>query len=87
MIAVPMTVSVQGAVKMSVGAQGAVPMSAGAEYKIGGQQYRGAYEFTPTSEAQTIEAQDCFFTRDIVINPIPNNYGLITYNGSVITVS
>lgn len=25
--------------------------------------------------------------QNIVINPIPSNYGLITWNGSVITVS
>jgi hypothetical protein len=26
-------------------------------------------------------------TRNIVINPIPSNYGLITWNGSTLTVS
>ena len=26
-------------------------------------------------------------TADIIINPIPRNYGLVTWNGSVLTVS
>ena len=49
--------------------------------------YVGTYEFTPTAFTQTIPISDKRATADIVINPIPQNYGLITWNGSVITVS
>ena len=49
--------------------------------------FDGPYEFTPTNEAQTIPIMDHVATGDIIINPIPSNYGLITWNGSVITVS
>lgn len=49
--------------------------------------YMGPYEVTPTQEEQTIPAAGMMLTRDIVVNPIPNNYGLITWNGAVITVS
>ena len=49
--------------------------------------YDGDYEFTPTLEEQTIMIADKTATADIIINPIPSNYGLITWNGSTITVS
>lgn len=49
--------------------------------------YTGAYEYTPTEETQTIEISGKAATQDIIINPIPSNYGLITWNGSVLTVS
>ena len=58
-----------------------VPSTAGVE------KYRGEYEFTPTEEAQILETDHLYMQGDIVINPIPSNYGLITYNGSEITVS
>lgn len=49
--------------------------------------YDGSYEWTPTQQTQTIPIADKKATADIVINPIPSNYGLITYDGSTITVS
>ena len=49
--------------------------------------YEGEYEFTPTSEVQTVPCNGMKMSDDIKINPIPQNYGLITYNGSYITVS
>lgn len=43
---------------------------------------------TPTQETQTITA-DAGYTGlgTVTVNPIPSNYGLITYNGSILTVS
>lgn len=49
--------------------------------------YTGPTEITPSSETQTLHTTMKSLITDIVINPIPNNYGLITWNGSVITVS
>lgn len=51
------------------------------------EEYEGSYEVTPGPDAQILETADRWLTQDIVINPIPNNYGLITWDGSVITVS
>ena len=51
------------------------------------EEYTGAYEFTPTQGTQVIEIANKKATADITINPIPSNYGLITWNGSVLTVS
>ena len=53
----------------------------------GGTPYSGAYEVTPTQERQRLSTGGKVLTADIVINPIPQNYGLITWNGSTLTVS
>lgn len=49
--------------------------------------YEGSYELTSSSEAQVIPTKNLRMTDDLVINPIPQNYGLITWDGSIITVS
>ena len=50
-------------------------------------EYDGSYEVTPSEEVQVLNTKDKQTRENIVINPIPQNYGLITYNGSTITVS
>lgn len=49
--------------------------------------YPGPYEITPTDETQTLQVEGLVGTRNITINPIPQNYGLITWNGTTLTVS
>lgn len=49
--------------------------------------YDGPTEFTPAQEAQTIEIAGMWAPDDIIINPIPSNYGLITWNGATLLVS
>lgn len=49
--------------------------------------YTGDYELTPSAEAQVLETKYLRMTDNLTINPIPSNYGLITWNGSTITVS
>ena len=56
-------------------------------YAIGPPHYRGPYEFTPSQQAQTIQIDGKVAEHDITVNPIPSNYGLITWDGSVLTVS
>lgn len=50
-------------------------------------EYTGAYEFTPTTETQTIPTDHLVVMDNIVIDPIPSNYGLITWDGSTLMVS
>ena len=52
-----------------------------------GTEYTGEYEFTPSDVAQTIQTENKTLTQNITINPIPSNYGLITWNGATLTVS
>jgi len=49
--------------------------------------YTGDYVVTPSNELITLETKDKRMTDHVKINPIPSNYGLITWNGSTITVS
>lgn len=63
-------------------------MTISAEYKIvGGNAYEGEYIITPSAETITLPTEQRFLLNDIVVNPIPSNYGLITWNGSYLTVS
>jgi hypothetical protein len=50
-------------------------------------RYEGSYEFEAKPVAQTVHTAGTVLMEDIVIDPVPSNYGLITYNGSTLTVS
>lgn len=49
--------------------------------------YTGEYEVTPTQETQILETKRKRMVRNVTVNPIPEYYGLITWDGSVLTVS
>lgn len=48
---------------------------------------QAAKTVTPTESEQTVVVAGKFTTGAIKVSPIPSNYGKITYNGSIITVS
>ena len=49
--------------------------------------YTGVYTVTPSAETQVLPTNGLRMLDNVTINPIPSNYGLITWNGSVLTVS
>ena len=49
--------------------------------------YTGSYTVTPSAEAQVLPSKDSVLLQNITIAAIPQNYGLITWNGSILTVS
>ena len=49
--------------------------------------YSGSYEVTPGDSEQVLPTASRVVLSDIIIHPIPSNYGLITWNGSTLTVS
>lgn len=49
--------------------------------------YTGTYTVTPSAEEQVLQTENLRMTGNITINPVPQNYGLITWNGSYLTVS
>lgn len=51
------------------------------------ETYTGAYDVIPSSDVQTLNTEGFRLTRNIVVNPVPSNYGLITWNGAFLTVS
>ena len=54
---------------------------------VGCEPYVGNYEVTPTTEDQILHTNNFRMTRDLTVKAIPNNYGLITWDGTTITVS
>ena len=51
------------------------------------EQYSGITTVTPSSVAQVLPTEERVVLENIIINPIPSNYGLITWNGATLTVS
>lgn len=86
---VPLTVSTDGtAVNLGVLEPKSVDLgvTVGVYAQIG-EHYHGSYEVTPSSETQILDTDTLILDGNITINPIPSNYGLITWDGSTITVS
>lgn len=51
------------------------------------ETYTGEYEITPSDEIQVLNTENKMCINNIVIQPIPQNYGRIAYNGYSLTVS
>lgn len=49
--------------------------------------YTGAVTVIPSRERQTLATKNLIVDDDITVEPIPPNYGLITWNGVTLTVS
>ena len=49
-------------------------------------RYDGEYTVTPSEEAQTFQTASKLLARNIVVEPIPSNYGRILWNGATLTV-
>lgn len=49
--------------------------------------YPGPYEVTPGAEPVVLATDGHSMTADVVVAAVPSNYGLITWNGSTLTVS
>lgn len=49
--------------------------------------YSGPYQVTPSETEQVLPTANTSLASNIVINPIPSNYGLVEWNGSNLTIS
>ena len=54
---------------------------------ISGRSYQGLYEVVPSEEEQVLHTAMSTMAHDLVVDPIPSNYGLITWDGSALMVS
>lgn len=52
----------------------------------GGTPYTGIYEITPSSLEQVLNTELRTLSGNIVVKPIPSNYGRIAWDGTAITV-
>lgn len=57
------------------------------QYVQVGDWFTGDYEATPSDEEHRLLTAGKVLAHDIIINPIPSNYGRITWNGAYLTVS
>ena len=48
--------------------------------------YTGQTEITPSTTEQVLATAEKVVTRNIVVNPIPENYGRLLYSGNTLTV-
>lgn len=78
-----------GPQKIGVSHAGVQEIGMGNVYKItvGADPYEGEYVVTPTRERQVLETKHLAMAENVVIEPIPQNYGLITYNGFGLTIT
>ena len=86
---VPITVSATRAVEIGLSAESCLASmelkaSAGS---VEGNPYEGPYTVTPLGSRQVLQTRNLVATANIVVEPIPSNYGRITWNGSFLTVS
>ena len=91
-----------GPIRVSVGVVGNAPIKVGVKVPHKTQKievkapiiqganvhpYSGPYTVEPSEFEQTLETNGYRMEDNVTVNPIPSNYGLITYNGSILTVS
>ena len=50
-------------------------------------EYEGYYNVTPGTLPQTLNTRDRLLTQDVIVGAIPQNYGLVTWNGAWLTIS
>lgn len=74
-------------VRLRVTDPSGIPLKVSAGVPIYPVPYSGSIDVTPTEEAQTLSTSGYMMTTDITVEPIPSNYGLITWDGTKITVS
>ena len=85
---IPMTVSstqVRAPVTVQASRQN-IAVTLGTECVMA-RPYEGEVEVTPSAKAQILPTKGYMLESNVVINPIPSNYGLITWDGTRLTVS
>lgn len=55
--------------------------------KVDATPYTGSYEVTPSDQEQVLQTNGLLMDGNVIINPIPSNYGLITWDGNTLSVS
>lgn len=51
----------------------------------GGVPYTGEYVFTPSEVTQEAPTQGLLMEHNVIVEPIPENYARMSWNGSVVT--
>ena len=85
---ITLTVTEQTAVNLTLVGVEAVTLEAEVSTYVDiTQTYAGPYEWTPTQAEQAVPIAGLKAGGDIIINPIPSDWGHIGWDGSILTVS
>ena len=82
-----MTVDVSPALDLKVSTPWSANIGMDMMVRVDGTPYTGQTAVIPSDTRQILPTAGTLLTQDITIEPIPQNYGLITWNGSTLTVS
>lgn len=82
-----MTVDVSPALDLKVSTPWSANIGMDMMVRVDGTPYTGQTAVIPSDTRQVLPTSGTLLTQDITIEPIPQNYGLITWNGSTLTVS
>lgn len=85
---VPMKVSTsrQGLGMKVSGNSAPIKPGTGAAYVKPAATYTGPYEVTPSEEAQVLPTDAAVLDGNVVVQPIPSNYGRIAREGNILLV-
>ena len=87
-ITVPVKVSTDTLTfKVDVSADRAFAVGVDTAVKRGAEHYLGPYELEPSANQKVLATAGLFMEYDVVVSRIPEQYGLITWDGSTLTVS
>lgn len=75
---VSLTITEENVVSLDIGA---------VAYPVYPESYKGSYNIVPSLHRQIVKVKGLYATEDIIVEKIPDNYGLITWNGSFLKVS
>ena len=87
--AVPLNVTGGGAIALAVEDEQRVTLAMERVRMIYNERpaYTGQYTVTPGATAQTLATNGKRMTADVVVGAIPENYGLVTWNGSILKIT
>lgn len=86
-MAIKLKVQDTSAMRFTIGAVDGASLKTETGIPLYPSPYTRTYTVTPSEEEQTLETAGLMMTSNVKVEPIPSNYGLITWNGSTLTVS
>lgn len=84
---IPLTVTEGNSVSLTVTDENTVSLDIGAAFPVYPESYKGSYNIVPSLHQQIVKVKGLYATEDIIVEKIPDNYGLITWNGSFLRIS
>lgn len=76
-----------GGLSGTISAEGGISGTVSIPERIPVDAYEGSYTITPSAEVQTIPVAQLLMRQDFTVEAIPDNYGLVTWNGAFLTIS